>query len=309
MFLYRVGLPTCAFTHPTQHPRIITWAASARAGGAVAGLGHPGRVPMGAPLASEQPPAPPIAVPTQYYFQDCFGEGVTARKRKKIIFPAASELRRPRKGTRLWRIAAATPRPPPRLGTRGERGDADRKDRKISAPFPRSWQRSGDGAVTSRRCLSHIPAAASAPIQLWPGAVTALRQRPGQVSKGRVWGSARAPLLPLPLSAARSCQTRGPAAPGELGKWLWEMAAGAGQDRHLSARTQLPWSAARQRPRGAGRALERARRRRRRMGDRDGAARQPGDPGVGLRSPPAAPALHQPYFPQNKQSSSSILSV
>lgn len=89
----------------------------------------------------------------KYYFQDYFGEGVTARKskRKKTTFPAASELKRPRKGARLWRIAVAIPRPPPRCrgsatgagGTgwpEGERGDVDCKDRKISAPFPPFWQ-------------------------------------------------------------------------------------------------------------------------------------------------------------------------
>lgn len=60
-----VGLPTCAFTHPTQQLCIITWGASSRGGGAVAGLGHRGGVPRGAPLASEQRPAPQIPVPTQ----------------------------------------------------------------------------------------------------------------------------------------------------------------------------------------------------------------------------------------------------
>lgn len=63
--LCRVGLPTCAFTHPTQQPCIIAWGVSSRAGGAVAGLGHRGGDPKCAPLASEQPPALPIPVPAQ----------------------------------------------------------------------------------------------------------------------------------------------------------------------------------------------------------------------------------------------------
>lgn len=63
--LYRVALPTCAFTRPAQHPCAITWGASSLAREAAAGLRHRGGDPHGCTPCFRASPASPIPEPTQ----------------------------------------------------------------------------------------------------------------------------------------------------------------------------------------------------------------------------------------------------